>query len=95
MWPFKKRTARVDNATASDLFDVLRQYKKDIELLREDHETLKAQHLKLRGRVYAQFGKGVDDNADQPLDLNDPRLTKDQLRAALLPHGKRFKHRDN
>jgi len=68
----------------------------ELEQLTDRHESLRNQFIAFRGRVYAWKGKEADEEPPQPspeqLPLNDPRLTKEQLRARLLKPGKPFKH---
>lgn len=71
-------------ATRNELSDV-----------KDEVERLRVAFNSFRGRVYAW--KGHELPAEQPtepaeLPLNDPRVTKAELRARLLKPGKPFKH---
>ena len=74
MWPFKNRTAPKDESPA------LRERVKQLELalddLQHDQRRLAEQHLKLSGRYYARFGKGLDESGTLPAAPQ----TKDELR---------------
>jgi len=93
---FRFRRSSARETTSADVMQALVSLRQQLDNTRDELEALRAQHLKLRGRVYAIWGKGSDpaEGAEtaQELPINDPRLTKDQLRARVLPHGKRFKH---
>ena len=80
MFGLFKRTRVVEHITNADVL-------KQVLELREQLEWVKAQHLSLRGRVYALWGKEEPEKPQGPLDLQDPRLTKPQLRAALAARG--------
>jgi len=83
MWPFKK----------SETFVSLRPVYDRLEQVEAAYQQLLAQHRALRGRVYALWGR-ESDRAEAPetsrdaLPLNDPRLTKAEVRQRLLAAGK-------
>jgi len=86
-WLFGR--TKVRPMTDADLFEAVRQLRHKLDLLQDEHEKLVAQHLSVRGRVYALWGKGKgSEEAQEPLPLTDPRLTKAQLRAALIASGR-------
>lgn len=86
------RRTKVRPITDEDLVRALTKLNKDlqeaVETLTESVQRLRAEHLKLRGRVYALWGRGNDpEEASEPTSLLDPRLTKAQVRAALIARG--------
>jgi len=87
MWPFK-RTRVVEHVTNQDVM-------KRLIDLEARLEHLSAQHVSLRGRVYALWGKGTPEEPATPTDLNDPRLTKAQVKAALVARGALKPRSDN
>lgn len=98
MWPFSS-----SNRRAVALEDTVRELTKLVNVLEEDLQALKAQHLSLRGRVYALWGKekGTGGTADvaEPGAAGSPtaarKLSKDELRRlAGLQAGKPVKHTD-
>lgn len=75
-----------------ELVHVLQKLNRDLQqqndTLTEALDRLRAEHLKLRGRVYALWGAGKDpDEPQETSSLTDPRLTKAQIRAALIARG--------
>lgn len=87
------------DTTPAELMSVVMTLKRQQEALRDDLELAVARIRKTEGRVYALWGRKkpelfeqAEPEAPGATPLTDPRLTKDQLRARLLPHGKRFKH---
>lgn len=94
---FSFRRPKAREATTADVMQALISLRQQLDNTRDELEALRAQHTKLRGRVYALWGKsnGPTDDSEttqEALGLQDPRLSKAELRARLLPHGKRFKH---
>lgn len=90
MWPFKRRQV-VHETTTRELFGLIKHLESRLDEQDERHERLVAQHLSLRGRVYAIWGKGgsSDDAAAPPAGTQNPSgETKAQLRARLLAEGK-------
>lgn len=87
MWPFK-RTRVVEHVTNADVMRRLLDAEAKLE-------HLAAQHVSLRGRVYALWGKGAPPEDAAPTDLNDPRLTKAQVKAALVARGALKPRSDN
>lgn len=81
MWPFKKRSTVVEHVTNVDVM-------KRLIAVEETLAEYMAKHKSLQGRVYAIWGKEPKETAATPSDLNDPRLTKAQVRAALIAQGK-------
>lgn len=86
------RRTKVRPITDEDLFKSIAKLNRDltdaVDRLQEQHERLRAEHMKLRGRVYALWGKaGAPEEAEAPTSLTDPRLTKAQVRAALVARG--------
>jgi len=66
-----------------------------VEQLRDDLETHKVVFASFRGRVYAWKGHEIPSEPQekpQELPLDDPKVTKAELRARLLKPGKPFKH---
>lgn len=73
---------------------------KQLDILSEAHEALKGQHISLRGRVYALWGKVPGEASTSSVvpaaagdqvssgNLADPNLTKDQVRFRLFKEGK-------
>jgi hypothetical protein len=89
MFGFKKRFGvRVENVENG-----LRTLARKLESLEEDHEGLKAQHLSLRGRVYAT-GAHKAPAEPQPAPTPVP-TTRDALRrsSGFVP-GQPMKHRE-
>jgi hypothetical protein len=79
MWPFRR--ARVtEHVTNADVMKRLIDMEAKLA-------HVEAQHISLRGRVYALWGKGGTEKPEVPTDLNDPRLTKAQVKAALIARG--------
>lgn len=76
-----------ESVDAAELIKALSKLRAQVEALQEAHEGLHAMHLKLRGRVYARWGK-ADDDPDAPRTADTSRLTKDQLRAQLTLTGR-------
>lgn len=104
MWPFRSRSK-----VEKPLIDELRTLSNAVSVLqlRSDqqesaHDALKAQHLALRGRVYALWGKErpATDGADAagPTAAGSPtarRLSKDELRVlAGVKPGRPYPHRE-
>jgi hypothetical protein len=86
-WLFRR--TKVRPITDADVFEALRQVKSEVAALRDEHDKLVAQHLSVRGRVYALWGKkGAPEEPSAPSNLNDPALTKAQVRAALIAQGR-------
>jgi hypothetical protein len=97
MWPFRKRT-EVSTASLADLFTIIRQQKNALSDLREEVQRLEAKVSSVSGRVYALWGKtpSIPEPQATGADAAPTRPeTKEELRARLLPHGKRFKHDTN
>lgn len=98
MFKWLQKALTVRETTSADVMGTLMQLKRQHETIVDELELTKARLRKTEGRVYALWGKKRPDlfegteEAAAPTSLSDPRLTKDQLRARLLPHGKRFKH---
>lgn len=91
MFQFLRRP-KVRQITDRDLVESLTKLNRDlqnhVDTLTEALDRLRAEHLKLRGRVYALWGAGRDpEEAQEPTSLQDPRLTKAQVRAALHARG--------
>lgn len=94
MWPFRKR-AEAHATTVPELFELMRSFEKRlgqrIDELQETQERLAAQHLSLRGRVYAIWGKGgSSEDSAAPGAATQPAQgeTKAQYKARLLAEGK-------
>lgn len=89
MWPFNK-PASTEVVTLLQSVAKLRQR---VDVLEEDHEALKAQHLSLRGRVYALWGKEpAAAPANQPAEPVSGglagNLSKAELRKQLTTSGR-------
>lgn len=80
---------RAPALTKRDLERAVADVHNVVDRLEEELQALRAQHLKLRGRVYALWGASeTPDEATTPRNLNDPKLTKAQVRAALMASGR-------
>jgi predicted nuclease with TOPRIM domain len=93
-WFRRKSRAAVQQPTEKELFDVLQgTYKRvvgELEDLKERHSKLEAAFKSFRGQVYAWRGKLELEDPAQPTSLQDPKLSKAQVKAALgltTPHG--------
>lgn len=82
-----------------ELVDVISKLRTKVERLDEELDALRGQHVSLRGRVYALWGKSppspsAQDAAGSPESVGSDRpLTKDELRArAGIRPGKPFPH---
>jgi len=95
MWPFKRR-AKAHETTTADVMASLVSISRRLDAMADSIEANYAAHRSLAGRVHRLWGKGGDPieapQTPAELPLSDPKLTKAELRARLLPHGKRFKH---
>lgn len=96
-WLFGGTTVREhDNDALLALTKQIVHLGTQLEALSDRHERLRVDFIAFRGRVYAWKGKELPaetpQEAPEQLPLNDPRLTKEQLRARLLKPGKPFKH---
>ena len=87
----KIRAAHITNA---DVMSSLLELRRVHDLLQEELEALKARQQRFEGRVSAWHKKDLSDAAATG-SSGAGGETKEQLRARLLPHGKRFKHDTN
>jgi len=100
MWPFNRRRTEdelVRECVRVTLGTRVEDCVRAIELLRADLEALKAQHLSLRGRVYALWGRESDSPTAPAADgspksatataVGHPK-TRDELRAQLVESGR-------
>lgn len=86
MWPFSKNRSE----------DVVTALQKEVKSLRntcadldERLEALRAQHLSLRGRVYALWGRDEPpDKTVAPPTSAKPAQTRDELRAEMVRAGR-------
>lgn len=81
MWPFKRKRIESHQTTSAEVMKQLTDLTLRVRQLEEEVKANHLHHLKLRGRVYEALGKAPDERS--PTNLSDPRLTKEQLRAAL------------
>lgn len=97
MWPFSKRV-EAHATTVPEMISYVRQLATRLDELQEAHERLRAQHLSLRGRVYAIWGRegSSEDDAVPAAASPAPAMgeTKEQFRqrmaaAGLLKPGKK------
>lgn len=83
MWPFRRRAVRP--MSDQDVAEVLTQLTKAVRDLRDDHEALHAKYLKLRGRVYAIWGR---EDGEAPTKPAQVAMTRDDLRRQLATSGR-------
>lgn len=94
MWPFRKRTVRALYMTDSELAEVLGKITREVKELRDDVDAHHAQHVKLRGRVYAIWGKGEpepDGATASPTSGKQPdtaKMSRDELKRFLASSGR-------
>lgn len=86
MWPFTRRPSAL---TKRDLERCTHDLNAALDRLHDEVQALRAQHLKLRGRVYALWGAGKDpDEGRSADDPTNPELSKDAVRAILRRQGR-------
>jgi len=89
------RVAEVESDAVLALTKQVLQLGAVVSQLRDDLELHKVRFSAFQGRVYAWKGHEIPPEPSQTaqeLPLNDPRVTKAELRARLLKPGKPFKH---
>lgn len=87
-WFFRKQ--RAHESTPDELrhalkllLEEVREVQRRVELLADKHEALEATFKSFRGRVYAWRGRLEVEEPAAPTDLNDPRLSKAEVKKAL------------
>lgn len=92
MWPFSRRvkvTATTTQELVDALFTTVGKLQREHNLLREEHDGLKEQFAAFRARTYGRMTKrpgGRD--LDQPVSLDDPSLSKAEVKARLVAAGR-------
>lgn len=89
MWPFSRKL-RAAAMSEEDFAAVLAKLTREMGQLRDDHDALQAQHVKLRGRVYAIWGKGEPEEAgvtDSPTK-DTSKMSREELKRYLASSGR-------
>lgn len=79
MWPFRSTASR----------SALAELKRELEVLRADHELLAAQHKTLRGYTYGKLGRIHADEPKNAAPVDQKAALRKQL--GILP-GRPFNH---
>ena len=91
VWLFRKRD-RASPADVAGLSSLVQKLQLHVDALDDQLDALKAQHLSLRGRVYALWGRETPERSTAAPAANGDRpsagATRDELRASLTRAGR-------
>lgn len=89
MWPFRPRI-HMRTMSENDLVTVLVTLKRDLKQLQEDHALLEAKYLKLRGQVFAKWGKNGEEKGSESTAIvaDTAKMSREELKRYLVTSGR-------